>query len=354
MEGIHQSATEEFFGDLSGLFSGLDLPACDIWVAGSYARGEQNAVLKNGRLLSESDLELLVVARAPGAVRKALQRSDKDIRHIINRHFDPSRPLDFGYWAVSPRRFRKTPCVLFADAYLSGKKLHNALNISLPCRLTRSLMRDVREILIHRAVNQLVFGYSQEAGQAWPGSIVTPVVARNILDLLTVYHYAEGRFVATYRERVGLLDRDALTLFGADAPGIFARSLAVKLGEIPAQDLPIAEARRMEEFYIGGLCRLYAHTERLQERKFGEKSLNYSGSRTIAYRLHNLARRPGMPAIQALFCSKPAIFQRLIRCLKGMRNVPDQAGPALQRDCRHLKKMLLADYPYLIRKFGHA
>ena len=40
-----QMNIERFFNDLSDLFGRLGLHPCDIWVAGSYARGEQKAKL---------------------------------------------------------------------------------------------------------------------------------------------------------------------------------------------------------------------------------------------------------------------------------------------------------------------
>ena len=339
---------ELFFETLSALFAKLDLPPCDIWVAGSYARGEQKAQLVGDRISSASDLEMLVVAGSPYRVRAALRKATPEISKVIDSFFNRDPALDFDYWVVGAHRFVNQPCLLFHDAVLARKRIHTGLRCILKPDTNRHLMRDLREILIHRAANQVLSKNGMANGPQ--GTSDGSVVARNILDLLTVHFYARSVYLPSYTSRLAAIDDTTRATFGADSDTVFSRCLRIKLGIECANNLSSAEIKEFEAFFVEGIVKLDMQTQYIQRATFGEDSLNYSGPRVIIHRLRHLTRRPSAMAIRTLFMSKQQLLSTLIKELETDRMTLCRSQTAEQ--IRFLISALLANYPYLERKIA--
>lgn len=343
---VEKDLIEPFFCEIATLFNNLSLPPCDIWVAGSYARGEQRAYIKNGKICSDSDLELLIVARNPSKVRARLRDASQELAVLIHRYFDQDQPLDFDYWVVNESRFYRRPCVLFFDAVLAGKHLYIGLCTNQNIRPNRFLTRDFREILIHRAANQVLYATKKLLGasERENGSIV----ARNILDLLTVHFYSRGIFLPSYSLRTSAIDHNTNSVFGQQCAAVFDKCLKLKLGDVRPEELLDSEKRELEVFFFNGLWSLFELTKALQKKHFKEDNLNYSGLRTVGYRLRYLIEKPSKISFCAVFTPKETIFKLLMEQMEILHK--DVLPENFSARNLLMKELLLSNYPYLKKK----
>lgn len=182
-------------------------------VAGSAARGEMTFVCKNDRLLSLSDIELIVVDHC-GLDKDLCRREIERLVHELDLGANFSIDYDF----LSAIRLRTLRNRLFTfEAFHRGRELVGSPKIYFPnFKVSRLDMVDLNLSLLWRvfALEKAFISTNSSIESEYDKRFYNQYfLARNILDLFTVYLYFTGGSETTYSSRleaaIELADSDA-------------------------------------------------------------------------------------------------------------------------------------------------
>lgn len=270
----------------------------DLILVGSSARGEFTGYQLDAMIESYSDIELILITRKAPIIRHrlAVQLRSKLIL-VTNRYFLKTGYEGIDIWPMSPRFFQSQSSVFFAEARASGKVLINGLKIfnNRSCSIS---LEDLREIILHRAINMTSARNKHHHQFRLQYSI-----SRNFLDIITVYSWYHGLHMTTYRDRLQVLSAIAVS---DELSKEYQLSLEHKLDPKNSQIRPVSERLQLYWSELGKLADCLDIWNQ-------ENSINYSQNKLYVHKFLYWFRNKNLFRLRHVFkCQKKELLTLLI------------------------------------------
>lgn len=316
------SLLDRLFGAIWSAVREVAPGAMGVVIAGSAARRELEGAEGDGKLLSRSDVEFVIVHDKPLFFHR--NRLQPLLDSIENQYFSERQLGRFNYWVVRPARFFSDRALFFVEARGNGVRLGRPKFLAATVEPGIPRTTDLAEILLHRLVHAytaLPQGLirNEQWGTVRSHNLTAAVTAigRDLLDLLTVYGHLRGVKAFSYRERLAYFENADNR---KDHPFV-TEALLLEISAVLRQRgggcggaTPDAAVQRLAMLLEGAdqLLRLIA-VERYGYARdaWHLVNMNDAGWKTIVHRVIGLFSERAFRIWRALFISKQRLYLAL-------------------------------------------